>query len=60
MGTRAEIVPMEVPVAVPKKAAITNRPAASRDGGTSERPRLMVASFAPMEAATLANAPARM
>ena len=60
MGIRAEMVPMEVPVAVPKKAAITKRPAASRAGGTRARPRLTVASLAPMLPATLANAPASM
>ena len=60
MGMSAEIVPMEVPVAVPKKAAMTNMPAASREGGTRDRPRLTVASLAPISPATVAKAPASM
>ena len=60
MGVMAEMVPMEVPVAVPMKAAMTNRPAARNWTGTRLRPRLTVASRPPISAATVANAPARM
>ena len=60
MGMTAVTVPMELPVAVPMKAEMTNRPAARNSTGTSDRPRFTVDSRPPMAAATLANAPARM
>ena len=60
MGTRAVMVPTEVPVAVPRKAAITNTPAVSSCTGMMDRPRFTVASTPPMVLATVEKAPARM
>ena len=60
MGTSEVMVPTEVPVAVPKKAEMTNTPAASSSTGIRERPRLTVASTPPMVFATVEKAPARM
>ena len=60
MGTRAVMVPTDVPVAVPRKAEITNMPATRSSTGMTARPRLTVASTPPMLLATVEKAPARM
>ena len=60
MGTMALMVPMEVPVAVPMNAEITNTPAARKWTGMTLRPRFTVASTPPMALATVEKAPARM
>ena len=60
IGTMALMVPMEVPVAVPMNAEITNTPAARKCTGMTLRPRFTVASTPPMALATVEKAPARM
>ena len=58
IGTRAPIVPIEVPVAVARNDAMMKRPAVSRDAGMIDTPRLTVASTPPIDFATAENAPA--
>ena len=58
IGTRAPIVPIDVPVAVPRNAAIMNIPAVISDAGIMDTPKLTVASTPPMAFATAENAPA--
>ena len=60
MGTMVVMVPMEVPVAVPMKAEITNTPAVRSWTGITLSPRFTVESTPPMALATVEKAPARM
>ena len=58
MGPTAEMVPMEVPMAVAINAEIRNRPANINWVGTRLRPRFAVACTPPMAFATPEKAPA--
>ena len=58
IGTIAEMVPIDVPVAVPMNAEMMNTPAARKCTGIIESPRFMVASRPPISPATVENAPA--
>ena len=60
MGTMVVMVPIEVPVAVPMKAEITNTPAVRSWTGITLSPRFTVESTPPMALATVEKAPARM
>ena len=59
-GTRATMVPTEVPIDSDMKHDARKIPAKSRLSGSSCRVRFTVASMAPIVLAVCANAPARM
>lgn len=58
IGASAAIVPVDVPIAIEMKAAMTNRPLNRSEGGSNVNAALTVASIAPIASATLENAPA--
>ena len=58
IGTRAPIVPIDVPVAVPRKADMMNIPAVISEAGMMDIPKLTVASTPPIALATAEKAPA--
>ena len=59
IGVSAVIVPTEVPIETEIKHAIINNPATSRLVGKIDKLKLTVDSTAPIDLATLLNAPAK-
>ena len=58
MGATAAMVPIEVPIAVAIKAAMTKNPGNNRFDGINDKPSATVASTPPVALATAAKAPA--